>query len=117
MSAASTGRTHDCTRPVCIYLKSTLAKREPSTHVTMVAPSPDWFTGVAGLMLLRKGQWVAGLTVPLWAWDAGTDSGATFTAKNQDTQPRESVRLIAAPHFLAAGGLRAVGSVSFVRLP
>ena len=30
--AASTGRTHDCTRPICSYLKSALAKREPSTH-------------------------------------------------------------------------------------
>jgi hypothetical protein len=32
MDTASTGRTHDCTRPLCITVKSTLAKREPSTH-------------------------------------------------------------------------------------
>ena len=32
METASTGRTHDCTRPVCTNLKKTLAKREPSTH-------------------------------------------------------------------------------------
>ncbi len=32
METASTGRTHDCTRPTCINVKTTLAKWEPSTH-------------------------------------------------------------------------------------
>ncbi len=32
MSTASTGRTHDCTRPACINVKTNLANREPSTH-------------------------------------------------------------------------------------
>ncbi len=32
MCAAATGRTHDCTRPIRITLKTTLAKWEPSTH-------------------------------------------------------------------------------------
>ena len=32
MCAASTGRTHDCTRPICTNVKLTLANREPSTH-------------------------------------------------------------------------------------
>jgi len=32
MDTASTGRTHDCTRPVCTDLKITLANTEPSTH-------------------------------------------------------------------------------------
>ena len=32
MKTASTGRTHDCTRPTCINVKTNLANREPSTH-------------------------------------------------------------------------------------
>ena len=32
METASTGRTHDCTRPTCINVKTNLANREPSTH-------------------------------------------------------------------------------------
>ncbi len=32
MRAASTGRTHDCTRPACTNLNTNLANREPSTH-------------------------------------------------------------------------------------
>ena len=92
-------------------------RRSRVSFVTMIAPSPDWFTGVAGVNLRRGGKWMSRVTVPLWAWDAGTDSGATFTARNQDTQPRQSVRLLATPHFLSAKGLLAVGKVTFVKLP
>ncbi|MBK8164926.1 MAG: spondin domain-containing protein [bacterium] len=57
------------------------------TLVTMIAPSPDWFVGVMGLDLRPGGQWVDELTVVLFPWDAGTDSGATYTAGDQPTVP------------------------------
>jgi hypothetical protein len=84
--------------------------------VTMIAPSPDWFTGVSGVSLAREGTWIERLDLPLWAWDAGTDSGSTYAAPDMDTQPRQSVRLSATPHFLGAAGLKRVGTVSFVRI-
>ncbi len=40
METASTGRTHDCTRPVCTNLKITLAKTEPSTHDPSCVKTP-----------------------------------------------------------------------------
>ena len=40
MKTASTGRTHDCTRPICINVKTTLAKGEPSTHDPMQPSVP-----------------------------------------------------------------------------
>jgi len=40
MCAASTGRTHDSTRPICTNIKITLANREPSTHV-------EWRGGIS----------------------------------------------------------------------
>jgi hypothetical protein len=83
---------------------------------TMIAPSPDWFTGVSGVILAREGIWIERLELPLWAWDAGTDSGSTYAAPDMDTQPRQSVRLLATPHFLGAAGLICVGTVSFVRI-
>jgi hypothetical protein len=84
--------------------------------VTMIAPSPDWFTGVSGVALSWEGTWVDRLELPLWAWDAGTDSGTTYAAADVDTQPRQSGRLLATPHFLGQAGLRSVGTVSFVRI-
>lgn len=53
------------------------------TLVSMVAPSPDWFVGVHNLSLLGSdGEFVPTLTHPLAVYDAGTDSGATFTSVN-----------------------------------
>ncbi|MCP4290465.1 MAG: hypothetical protein GY780_01350 [bacterium] len=64
------------------------------TLVTMVAPSPDWFLGVSGQELRPDGQWVEFLTVTLWPYDAGTDSGASYSSSNQPTNPHVPVSLI-----------------------
>jgi len=63
------------------------------TLVSMIAPSPDWFVGVAGLPLFANGNWVTETTVPLWLYDAGTDSGANYTSPNQDTNPQNPIAL------------------------
>ena len=86
------------------------------SFATMIAPSPDWFTGAAGIDLRGGDGWIDGLEIPLWAWDAGTDSGTDYTAADADTQPRESVRLLATPHFLDAEGLRPVGVARLERV-
>lgn len=61
------------------------------TIVSMIAPSPDWFVGVRGVSLIEDGRWVESLDLPLYPWDAGSDSGLTFTAENADTQPKEPI--------------------------
>jgi hypothetical protein len=86
------------------------------SFVTMLAPSPDWFTGVSALPLTNKGAWIDAAEAMLWVWDAGTDGGATYAAENDDTQPRAVVRLLASPHVLDDGGLRPVGRVIIRRL-
>lgn len=84
--------------------------------VAMVAPSPDWFTGVASVPLRTNGKWVDEITLPLWVWDAGTDHGTTHHANDADAQPRQNTRLAAGPQFLGETGLRPVGTVTFARL-
>lgn len=64
------------------------------TLVTMIAPSPDWFIGVGGLSLLEDGLWKDEVTVPLLAWDAGTDSGQGFTSPNLNTTPKAPIALL-----------------------
>ena len=68
-----------------------------ATVLTMIAPSPDWFAVLEGENLLANGQWVAQRTVPARAYDAGTDSGPTFTAPDQPTTPAEPIRLLPLP--------------------
>jgi hypothetical protein len=86
------------------------------SFTTMIAPSPDWFTGLAGVDLAPSGTWLDRIERPLWAWDAGTDSGATFDAPDADQQPRSCIRLIASPHFLSDSGLLRVGIARLERL-
>lgn len=86
------------------------------SFATMIAPSPDWFTGAASLPLFADGAWLDRVEVVLWPWDAGSDSGTTWTAENAETQPRESIRLSAAPYFLYADGLRPLGTATLTRI-
>ncbi len=79
------------------------------SFATMIAPSPDWITGLSSVDLMKDGAFVQELRLPLWAWDAGTDSGTTYTAENAETQPAQTTRLAASPHFLTAKGLVPVG--------
>ncbi|MFK8015612.1 MAG: spondin domain-containing protein [Gammaproteobacteria bacterium] len=86
------------------------------TLITMIAPSPDWFVGTHGHNLLIDGNWVASLTVPLFAYDSGTDSGATFIASNVDTQPPQPISLLTGPLFENNGELVPFGEFVFTRL-
>jgi len=58
-----------------------------ATVLMMIAPRPDWLAVLEGENLLANGQWVAQRTVPARIYDAGTDSGPTFTAPDQPTRP------------------------------
>lgn len=86
------------------------------SFVTMLAPSPDWFTGAADVPLRVDDRWIDEIEFAIWAWDSGTDDGDTYDAANADTQPRESVRLLATPHFLTADGLVPMGTARLRRI-
>lgn len=83
------------------------------TLVSMIAPSPDWFVGVSGLSLLRNGEWVTQQVVPLFAYDAGTDSGTNYTSPNQITSPPQPIALSTAPPFTNGAPL---GIFTFTRI-
>jgi len=86
------------------------------TLVTMVAPSPDWFVGVAGLPLLVDNKWVDERVAVLYPYDAGTDSGVTYAAENWASVPAQPIhRLLGFP--VAVGGMVApFGTMTFKRL-
>jgi len=58
------------------------------TLTTMLAPSPDWFTGFHGVKLYENGAFVQSMTISAVVFDSGTDNGVTFVSSNSDTQPR-----------------------------
>ena len=84
------------------------------TLVTMIAPSPDWFVGVAGLSLLADdGRWADELQVILYPLDSGTDSGTTYRSANRNTSPKQPIRNLkgAAPFSSAP-----IGTFTFTRV-
>jgi hypothetical protein len=86
------------------------------TLVTMVAPSPDWFVGVSGLSLIENGSWVSEKVVQLHPYDAGTDSGITFSSADIVTQPREPIHRISMGPLAEAAAVPDLGTFTFRRL-
>jgi hypothetical protein len=85
------------------------------TLVTMVAPSPDWFVGVSGLPLFADGNWVDEISVDLFAFDAGTDSGPTYRAPDQPTLPEGIVTRITGYPIADGAAPLPFGRMTFTR--
>jgi hypothetical protein len=78
----------------------------------MIAPSPDWFTGVTSVALKRDGRWIDGETMPLYAWDSGTNNATTYLASKVAVDPFVPTSLNKAPMFVRDGKPVPVGKVT-----
>jgi hypothetical protein len=83
--------------------------------VAMIAPSPDWFAGVANVDLRDMGSWAANRTVVLMAYDSGGDDGITYTAADRDTSPKRPTMTASAKHFAPSGKSMPVATITFVK--
>lgn len=103
--------------PASTSVTFTIDEKHPMvSFVAMIAPSPDWFAGVADLTLRENGGWVARKEITLYAWDAGTDNGTTYKADDADTQPRAAVAPNRSAHFVTNGTAIPVGKLVFEKL-
>jgi hypothetical protein len=59
--------------------------------ITMIAPSPDWVVGVSKYSVLKAGRFLEKKVIPLYAIDAGTDSGRNYTSSNSPTKPQAKI--------------------------
>ena len=84
--------------------------------VSMIAPSPDWFVGVTGLGLYGDGGWVEEQVVELYPYDAGTDSGGSYTAPDETTGVSEGIYRIEAGPLLVEDRVSPLGVFRFTRL-
>jgi len=82
------------------------------TLVAMVAPSPDWFIGVRNLDLMSGGIWAEQIVVELFPYDAGTDSGPTYTSADQVTAPPDPIASITGTPFSPGVSL---GTLTFTK--
>jgi hypothetical protein len=59
---------------------------------SMIAPSPDWIIGVNGVNLLDEdNNWKSSISIDLYAYDVGTDSGLNYTSSNAVTNPTNNI--------------------------
>ena len=86
------------------------------TLVSMVAPSPDWFVGVHDLSLIEGGGWVGEKTVTLFAYDAGTDHGATYESPDLAAQPHDIIHRIEGSPLRSGSTVAPVGTFTFRRI-
>ena len=59
------------------------------TLVSMIAPSPDWMIAINSVSLLdTDDNWIDEITLDLYPYDAGTDSGTDYNSSNMDMNPK-----------------------------
>jgi hypothetical protein len=86
------------------------------TLVTMIAPSPDWFVGVDSLNLYINGSFIDEITIVLYPYDAGTDSGTNYTSANNPTNPAELIFAIEGYPFYYNNEVVPLGTFTFKKL-
>jgi len=56
--------------------------------LSMIAPSPDWMIAIHDIALLDgNGDFIEEIVIPLFPYDAGTDSGIEYASPNEVTDP------------------------------
>lgn len=110
-----TGPIRDAAKTETVTI--TVSRQFPmASAVAMIAPSPDWFAGVAGVNLMEGGQWVATKTVDLAAYDSGGDDGTTYKAADKDNNPKKPTMAASDAHFVVNSSRPPVGRLTFTKM-
>ncbi|XP_028314971.1 spondin-2b [Gouania willdenowi] len=70
------------------------ARHSYLSFIVRLIPSPDWFVGVDSIDLCDGDHWRDSVTLELYPYDAGTDSGFTFSSPNFETIPQDKISQI-----------------------
>lgn len=72
-------------------------KNSAISLVTMIAPSPDWYVAVINVNLIENGEFVTNKIVNAHVYDAGTDSGVSYTSTDSSSAPQAPISLFVNP--------------------
>ena len=63
------------------------------SSITMIAPSPDWFSGFYNFdpRSMDTKTWYDLFSIGTYPWDAGTEEGDTYSTNNTATYPTEYI--------------------------
>lgn len=66
------------------YIRFRASKEFPLVSaISMIAPSPDWIVGIRDIRLYENGEWIKSKSFFLTLYDAGTDTGKTFSSPDK----------------------------------
>lgn len=82
----------------------------------MLAPSPDWFSGVTSIPLKRNGRWIESETIRLYVWDSGTNDANTYKAAKIAVNPFVPTTLSSSPMFIKDGKRIPVGTATIRKI-
>lgn len=83
---------------------------------SMIAPSPDWFTGVSNLNLYPGNKWITDTLLNVYVYDAGTEDGDVFGYNNPPTFPQQLIQILTpAKAMVLANGNAALGPIATIR--
>lgn len=86
------------------------------SFASMIAPSPDWFTGKNNYNLIQNNKWVDDVTIDLIIYDAGSEDGDVFGYDNPPTVPLQNVGLLTAVNAtVLANGNPVIGKIASLR--
>lgn len=71
------------------------------SFIVRIVPSPDWFVGMDSVDLCDGDQWKENVSLELYPYDAGTDSGFTFSSPNFETIPQDKITQVGQPESSA----------------
>ncbi|CAG4940448.1 unnamed protein product [Colias eurytheme] len=101
------------------------AKHHLVSLASKLAPSPDWIVGVSALELCNLNcTWRRSAVLPLYPYDAGTDSGISYTSRRSPTLPPAPVRAlrpewprdVRSPFYSSTGEMRPFARLRLNRL-
>ncbi len=81
--------------------------------LSMIAPSPDWIVGASGLSMCENANWVLEKVVVLRAYDAGTDAGQSYLAKDKPEAEKQIVEYLKSDLYSINGQVPAFGELRF----
>ncbi|XP_061895823.1 spondin-2b [Entelurus aequoreus] len=70
------------------------ARHSYLSFIVRLVPSPDWFVGADSIDLCDGDHWKDNVSLELFPYDAGTDSGFTFSSPNFETIPQDKITQI-----------------------
>lgn len=86
------------------------------SFASMIAPSPDWFTGINNYSLIQNNNWIDDVTIDLIIYDAGSEDGDVFGYNNPPTVPLQNVSVLTAANAtVLANGNPVIGKIATLR--